>query len=145
MIGMSRKRSGTSERGNATLSVIVIVPAFVLVIGLVVDGAGKFQSADEARWLAQQAARVATQQVDTDAIADGNSPGVNIAAAMTAAENYLALSGVSGSVTQTPDGVRVSVTTVYHTRIMPLVGMTELSSTATVTARIVRGVDSGGP
>jgi Flp pilus assembly protein TadG len=132
------------ERGDSTLIVIILVTVLFLMIGLVVDGAGKYQSSDEARWTAEQAARAAGQQLDLSSAQAGGQPTVAISSAIAAANDSLAAAGATGSVTSTGNGVQVTVTTTYETVFMKIGGVTHLSSTETATARIARGITDGG-
>jgi Flp pilus assembly protein TadG len=140
------RQVGGGEHGNATVAVSLLIPVLLIVIAVVVDGGGKLQSADEARWIAQQAARSATQQVDLGQVQVSDVTSLDAAAATAAAQRVIAASGATGSVTLTPDGqgVTVTVTTTYHSRFLQLLRMGDLASTGTATARIERGVTTGG-
>jgi Flp pilus assembly protein TadG len=140
----TRQHPRESERGSATVVVIGLATVLFLMIGLVIDGGGAMQTRDDARWIAQQAARAAGQHLDVTPLLDGNTPTVSLDVAAAAARAYLDAAGVSGTISQTPDGVQVTVTTIYHTKIVQLFGMKELEQTATATARIARGVPVGG-
>jgi Flp pilus assembly protein TadG len=129
-----------SERGDSTIVGIVIVTALILMIGLVVDGGGKLQSDDQARYAAEQAARAAGQQINVAQAQAGDRPGVNLSQAVSAANSSLAASGVRGTVTSTPTGITVTATATYRTKHLPILGMRELTSTATAEARIARGI-----
>ncbi len=61
------------ERGSITPFFVVFVPALVLIVGLVVDGAGKVQANQQAYSTADGAARAAANAVSGQAIIDGTT------------------------------------------------------------------------
>lgn len=106
------RRAGTRRRlpddaGSVTVVAAVLVPALLLVIALVVDGAGQLRAISRADALAGEAARAAQTALDTR----GSTITIDTSAAVGAARSYLDQTGHTGTVTVTgPDTVRVAVT-----------------------------------
>lgn len=95
------------DTGSITVFVAVLVPALLLVVALVVDGAGQLRTISHADALAAEAARAAETAVDTR----GATITVDAASAAAAARTYLAQTGEPGTVTITgPNTVHVAVT-----------------------------------
>lgn len=127
-----------ADRGDSSLLIIMLAAAVIIAIGIVVDGGGKLRANDTAEYAAQQAARAAGQQINVAAVRDGARPGMSTNAAVAAAQNTLAASGVTGWVSVNGDEVTVTAQTTYKAKILVFLG--ERNSTATATARIARGV-----
>lgn len=126
------------DAGSVTVLVAVLVPALLLVVVLVVDGAGQLRTISRADALAAEAARAAQTAVDTR----GETIVVDTASAVATARSYLAQAGYSGTVTITgPDTVRVTVT-VSDPAVFGLGGS---SHTATGTATAQLGVGTSTP
>ncbi|MCY9783991.1 hypothetical protein KIK06_08810 [Nocardiopsis sp. EMB25] len=126
---MKRDRFGPDD-GQATAFTVVMVSAFVLCLGLVLDGGGLVRSHTQAIALAQEAARVGTQQLDWAAYREGgDSVRLDPAAAAAAARGFLAESGASGTVTVDGDTVTVTTRVSYDFALLPL-GSTTVESTA---------------
>ena len=117
---MTRHSPRRDERGEASLYVLLLVPAMIVMIGLVVDGGQKTHADQTAQTTAVAAARAATDAAATDQLA--GRPGT--ANAVRAASGYLNQVGVTGSVQATAGG-RVSVTTsqTAQTRFLSLIGI----------------------
>ena len=74
-----RERRG--EQGTVSVLVVMCIPALILVLGLVVDTAGKNDERDRAAWTAEQAARAAAEQIDLGAVRQGQPTGYDLDAA----------------------------------------------------------------
>jgi hypothetical protein len=137
-----RLRGRGGERGSVTAFVIVLVTAFIVGAGLVIDGglalAGKTTAEDEA----QQAARTAATALAQGPLRDGQII-VNPGPALADAQAYIAATGDSGTVTL--DGTLIHVRVVHRqqTRILALFGVGEITVTANATARIESGITQG--
>lgn len=134
-------RSGReSEDGAITVFVVALTLALMVVAGLVYDGGRILASRQQARDLADNAARAAAQQVDLDALRAGSPPGLDAAAAEAAARDYLAATGHDGDVIVTGDTVEVTVPITTEMVLLQLAGVEERTVIGTGRARIVRGV-----
>lgn len=144
MIATVRARAtatGGPEDGVATVFVVVITAALLVMAGLVLDGglalSGKTKALDEA----QEAARAGAQALDLGAFRTSGHGTLTPGKAVAAAQSYLAATGDSGtvSVNSATATVTVSVTHVQHTQILGIVGLSTLTSTASATATAEQG------
>ncbi|KDA06948.1 hypothetical protein DC31_00195 [Microbacterium sp. CH12i] len=124
------------EHGSITPMFVVFVPVLVLVIGLVVDGAGKIQANENAQAIASGASRAAANAVASEVIANGGISLDNHRARI-AAIDYIETSGMTGAVTVTGNEIRVTVKTSYDTKFISIVGVTRLPAEASATAEII--------
>jgi len=104
------------------MSMLVVVMA--AAIGIAVDLTGLVNAKQRAFDLAQQAARTGSNQVQVGQAMQGQTPDIDIAAARTAAANYLATAGISGTVTITgPHSLHVHTTATYQPKVLGTVGI----------------------
>lgn len=129
-----------AEDGAITVFVVALTLALMLVAGLVYDGGRILAARQQARDLADNAARAAAQQVDLDGLRAGALPSLDAGAAEYAAEAYLATVGHEGDVTVTGDAVEVTVSITTEMALLQLAGIGQRTVTGTGQARIVRGV-----
>jgi hypothetical protein len=116
--------------------------ALLLMVGLVVDGAGRMRAAGRADRLAGEAARAAVEAVETR----GRTLMLNRPAAVAAATAYLRSAGVTGTVTVVgPRTVRVTVTVPGSYLILGLVGAGGYHLSGSADATTVVGVDGDMP
>lgn len=128
---MNVTRGRPHDAGSVTVLAAVLIPALLLVIALVVDGAGQLRAISRADALAAEAARAAQTALDTR----GRTVTVDRAAAVAAARSYLDQAGHTGRITVSgPDTVTVSVTVTVPAAI-GLAGPTH-TATGTATARL---------
>jgi Flp pilus assembly protein TadG len=127
-----------TERGNITLPLLILVAAFILFVGLVVDGSGQVQAGDRASQLAQSAARAATNSLTGEAIATGGLQ-LDPVRARTVALAYLTGPGVSGDATVTGNTVTVDVTVQYTTIFLSIIGINALDGSGTASAQLIDG------
>jgi hypothetical protein len=115
---------------------VVAVPA---MIGLSVDGGGKVRTLERADNLASEAARAAGQAILAPQAIAGGDKVLDTTAAIAAAQTYLTAAGVTGTVNVSPDRkhVTVTVTIVYDTVFLGLVGIDTLTATRQATAVLV--------
>lgn len=126
------------ERGNLTLALIILVVGVMLMIGLVVDGAGKIQAGERANQLASSAARVAANSLTGNVIATGSLQLDGIAA-QNAALTYLAAAGVDGTAFVVNNTVTVTATDDYDTVFLSIVGINTLTGRGTASAQLING------
>jgi Flp pilus assembly protein TadG len=124
------------ERGSITPMFVVFVPALVLIIGLVVDGAGKIQANENAQAIAAGASRSAANAVASQIVTNG---GVSLdnTRARNAALDYIDAAGMTGIVTVTGTQITVTVETNYSTKFVSIIGITSLPAEATASAEII--------
>lgn len=124
------------EQGSITPLFVVFVPALILVIGLVVDGAGKIQANENAQAIASGASRAAANAVASEVIVNGGLS-LDNHRAQIAARDYIEAAGMTGSVTVTGNEIHVTVETTYATKFISIVGVTTLPAEASATAEII--------
>ena len=117
---MSRRPPARNERGQTSMFVLLLLPALIIMIGLVVDGGQKTRADQAAQTAAVAAARAATDAASTEQL--GGRPGT--ASAARAARSYLSQAGVTGTV-QVAGGGRVTITTssTVPTQFLSLIGI----------------------
>ena len=121
------------DKGIATIWTAVVAGACLLMVGLVLDGGTILRARSTSYDLAGGAARVATQQLDQDALARGDVI-VDPDAGRSAARAWLADRGVTGVVTVDGDTVTVAVRRHVDLQILQPVSV-EVEETATAQAR----------
>ena len=122
------------DGGSITLTLVVMVTALLVAVGLVVDGGAKLRAVQQATAAAGEAARAAAQQVNVAQVQAAGSARLDAAAARRAAQDTLAEAGVEGSVTVTSGSVSVNATVTRPTVFLSLVGIGSLSGTGAASA-----------
>jgi len=132
------RREGRGEQGAVSVLVVMCIPALILVLGLVVDTAGKNDERDRTAWTAEQAARAAAEQIDLGAVREGQPTGYDLGAAQAAAQRVLSVAGMTGTMRLTDDGqVAVTATSQYQPVILLMIGH---GVTQTATVRVAQGI-----
>ncbi|MEU8045712.1 TadE/TadG family type IV pilus assembly protein [Micromonospora echinofusca] len=118
-----RRRLGNDD-GRVTIWFAVLAPAFLALIGLVVDGGAKVRAYQRADNIAAEAARAGGQAIKAGQAIDGGTKEIDPSVAATAVQAYLDdLDGVTGTVTV--DGAQqltVTVTVPYNPILLDLFG-----------------------
>lgn len=131
--------TGSAQDGFVTVFTVIIVAALLVLAGLVFDGGramdGRVTALDEA----QEAARAGAQQIDLPTFRATGTAILNDNAAITAAENYIAATGDTGTATVAGDTVTVTVTHIEPTQILSMIGIGSLTENATATATAEQG------
>lgn len=127
-------RQTSEETGTITAFVAVVAFALVMVAGMAYDGGQVISAHNSARNDAEQAARAGAQQIDLTHLRQTNEPRLDPARAESAALDYLAQSGATGTVAVSDASVTVTVTRVQPLRILP---GTDRTITVTETAKAV--------
>lgn len=126
-----------NERGSVSLLMVVLSLGLLLSVGLVVDGGAKIRAVQQADRVAAEAARAATQQVDTAAVLRGTGAALSPAAATAAGRAVLEAAGATGTVTPGPGGsVEVTASITRPTIFLGLVGVPEVTGTGRAQARL---------
>jgi len=120
-----------SDTGSITAMTATVVAGFVMMLALVVGGGAVLRARTDAFGTAAAAARAGAQQLDEDALAQGDVV-IDTANAEAAAQGYLAAQGADGTVSIAGADV---VVTVNETVAIPQLGQSvTISATATVSA-----------
>ena len=132
-----RDETGATAIWMALASVMMIV-----VVGLAIDLTGQVHAQQRLHDVAVQAARAGGQAVDPAKAIPGQDAAINPSAAVSAANSFLAQSGVSGNV-QVTAGNKLTVTTqaTYGTKVLSIIGINSLSVEAKAEARLARVVE----
>ncbi|MDG4858238.1 pilus assembly protein TadG-related protein [Streptomyces sp. T-3] len=126
------------DRGQATAFVVVILMGLWLFAGIVVDGGLALAAKVQALDTAQEAARTGAQHIDLEQLRSGNEVHLLAGPAETAARDYVAATGATGSVTVRGNEVAVRVMRHQRTQILQLIGVTTLDVAAQATVRAER-------
>jgi Flp pilus assembly protein TadG len=127
------------DEGRIALLVVVLTFAVLVMIGLSVDGGGKLRALQRADRIASEAARAAGQAIAAPQAIRGGDKVVDPAAAAEAAQSYLGDAGVTGSVAISEDRKRITVTVtiVYDTVFLGLIGIDSLPATRQASAVVI--------
>lgn len=133
---------GDRERGSVSIWLATASLVMIILVGLAVDLGGQVHTQQRARDLAAQAARVGGEQVLAGPAIRGQGVQVDTGAAKSAARDYLAAAGVSGSATiQGGDTLLITTTDTYQTTFLSIIGLNRMTVTGHASARIIRAVD----
>ena len=124
----------SDERGSLAVWTALVMPAFILCVGLGVDFSSHAAAEQEARAVAQEAARAGGQYLS---VRDGRAR-PDAVRAERAATDYLAASSLAGSASVSSDGtITVRVAGTHPTRFLSMIGINSLPVSATGTAQVV--------
>ena len=133
-----------SETGQAMAWVAVMLPLFLSVVGLAIDGGTVFDARRELQNVADSAARAGATQIDQTVYrqSSGSTVVLDQAAAHQAAAQYISSQGQSFSATITVGSktVVVQVSRSVHTSFLGLVGISTVHITATAPAAARFGI-----
>ncbi|MFT4261948.1 MAG: pilus assembly protein TadG-related protein [Nocardioides sp.] len=135
---MSTRRT-RDERGSISIWMVTASFVMIVLVGLAVDLGGQVQAKERAHDIAAEAARTGGEQVQAAPAIEGQYLAVDTTAAKKAAEDYLAASGVTGTVTVTGGNtITVDVTDVYEPKFLSIIGVGNLTVTSSASARLIR-------
>ena len=139
-------RSRLSEdRGSILLFVAVLVPALLVMCGLVVDGGGKIWAKQRASSAASEAARAGGQAIVGPDAVRGLTPTIDSSAAVAAARKYLRAAGVQGTATITGrQTLTVTATATHKPLFLSMIGIGEMTVTSSSSARLASGIRNEG-
>lgn len=139
LLHRSTNRTRGTERGSVSVLLASGTLAMVIIIGLAVDLGGHVHSLQHARSVAGQAARAGGQHLVPGEAIRGQTPRADVHAAAAAAYQYLQAAGVPGEVSiPSQDTVMVTVTDVYDTKFLGIIGIEQMSVTGSGQSRMVR-------
>ena len=131
-----------ADHGQVTGFAVVMVVAVIALAGLVLDGGLAVAAKADAFADAQGAARAGAQRLDLALYRATGQIRLDPTAAAAAARSWLASAGATGTVSATPQQVRVEVTAAAKTQLLSVVGVGSITVHATATAVAVRS-DTG--
>ena len=134
------------DRGALSIFTVIITLAVVVFFGAIIDFGQKLDARHDANIAAEEAARAGAGHVDVDrAYARGGTFVIDRDAAVRAAQQYLRVSGYTGTVTPLDDRrIRVHVDISRRAIFLPLIGITTLHVRADAVADLVTGVEGEG-
>lgn len=137
------------DAGQAIVWVAVMLPLFLAVVGLTIDGGIVFGARRELQNVADSAARAGAMQVDQRAYREsaGRQVVLDAGAAQDVALTYVAgqRGGLAVAVSVEPQAVNVRVERDVPTSFLRLVGIQSAHVAATAAAEPRSGIDRGNP
>ncbi|MGO1383937.1 MAG: TadE/TadG family type IV pilus assembly protein [Arachnia sp.] len=123
-----------NERGSLAVWTALVMPAFILCVGLGVDLSGHAAAEQEARAVAQEAARAGGQYL----LVDQGRVRPATTRAERAANGYVAATSLTSTTSAGIDGrITVTVSGRHPTQFLSMIGINSLPLTAVGTARVV--------
>jgi Flp pilus assembly protein TadG len=129
------------DHGRVSVYFAIALTALVVLIGLTVDGSGRFRMMQRADNIAAEAARAGGQALDAGQAISGGAKVVDPVLAAAAAQAYLASADVTGTVQIAADRqhLTVTVTIPYTTVMLSYIGIDQLTVTGRATATLLTG------
>lgn len=129
------------DDGRISLFLAVLAVGIIAMIGLAVDVGAKMRALERADNYAQEAARTGAQAIRIPDAVQGGAKRIDPAAAVAAANQYLATAGVTGTVTVGAGGTELTVTVTIRepTVALNIIGITSFDVTSTATATLLTG------
>ena len=135
------------DAGQAIVWVAVMLPLFLAVIGLSIDGGLVFDARRELQNVVDAAARAGAMQIDERVYREsfGQRVVLDPGAAQAAAIDYIGMQPghLSAFVSAEPQGVRVDAARDVPTSFLRLVGIETARVTATAVAEVRHGIERG--
>ena len=139
---MRRAQKGCSsdETGSILIMLPILVVGLFLMLGVIIDGAGRVKALQNAHTVAAQAARQAGQQIDGGALQLDGRAEVNATASVAKAKSFLRRSDMRGSVTINPARTRITVsaTNQYRPVFLSFFGFGPVDLTGSAEAQLKR-------
>lgn len=133
----------TPDRGSGIAAYMVAMAVVLFAFaGLVLDGGAALTARGQAADTAQQAARAGADALDVGSLRSGVLR-ADSAAAVAAAQAVLSAAGVDGQVGVAGSQVTVTAHVTRPTAILSMVGIGEVSGTATYSAFPLHGTTTG--
>jgi hypothetical protein len=125
-----------NQRGmSLSAFIVVLLPALVVMIGLVVDGGAQAAGERQAQWVAAAAARAACDQTAASRV---NGAQANTALAVSLAKATIAAEpGVTGQVQIIDRNVVVHTQVWVPTTMLGIIGIDHLTASGSAEARLV--------
>lgn len=149
-VGRERKQrphaGGGARPGQALLWVAIMLPVFLAIVGLAIDGGALFAARRQAQNAADAAARAGAQEIDIARYRATGEITLDRTMARYVARQYAEGRGESGATVDTADTqVIVTVSRDVPLSFLKLVGLSRVSIAATAIAQPFYGIDQGQP
>lgn len=135
-----RALSANGDRGSVSLLAVIVALGLIVMIGLVYDGGRALAARAQATGIANEAARAGADQLDTAYLRATGITRLDPGAAHTAAADWIAAAGHTGTITASTTEVTVTVTIETPTQLLTAVGIGSITVDAEATARPRIGV-----
>lgn len=139
---MTRLRQlSRGDDGRVSVYFAIALTALIVIIGLTVDGSGRFRMMQRADSIAAEAARAGGQALDAGQAISGGAKVVDPELAVSAAQAYLTSADVTGTVAIAADRqhLTVTVTIPYNTVMLSYIGIDQVTVSGHATAQLVTG------
>ncbi len=144
--GQCPQRADRGQPGQALLWVALMLPLFLAIIGLALDGGALFAARRQVQNVADGAARAGAQQIDIPHYRATGEIALDRSLARYVARQYIAGSGELEATIDTADTqVIVAVRREVPLSFLKLVGVSHASIGATAVARPFYGIEEGRP
>jgi len=131
---------GRRERGSVTLFIAAVVPALLLLFGMVYDLGGALRDRQQATGLAEESARAGAGALNSSGYRSGGAVSVAAGTAEAAASGYLHAAGATGTVGLSgPAVLHVTVTTAHPTSVLRVLGIDTITVRGQATANLETG------
>ena len=139
------RRRPTSDAGQITAFVVVMMAALILLAGLVLDGGLTLAARERALGEAQEAARAGAQAINLAVYRQDGTLMLTPGQAAAYARGYLTGIGAAGTASATANAVTVTVTIVQPMQILDAAGLSAITVHATATATPELGINGELP
>jgi len=129
-----------SDRGSATVWMVMGTVIVLSVCGLVFDGGLMISAKQQATGEAEAAARAGAQGVSLGAVYTTGPQRVDPVAAANQANSFIAHNGWTGSASADAQSVTVTITRTQHLTFLTMFGLGTRTITATATAQPAHGL-----
>jgi Flp pilus assembly protein TadG len=140
-----RWRSGANQNGQVIVWVAVMLPLFLSVVGLAIDGGLAFNARRDLQHVADAAARAGAMQIDEQRYrqSGGATVVLDLASARQVATAYVMTQDaqLGATITVEPQRAVVEVSREIPTSFLRVVGITTVRITAAATAEVRYGIE----
>ncbi len=126
------------DEGRVSVFFAIALTAVIVIIGMTVDGSGRYREIERADNIAAEAARAGGQAIYAGQAISGGAKVVDPQLAQQAAQAYLRSAGVTGEV-RVIDGQHLTVTVfiTYNTVMLSCIGIAQVRVSGHATAQLV--------
>lgn len=118
-------KAQNSEAGGGSPTIIIMLIVLIVgLVGLVVDGGGKYQADQQAAAIAQSAARAGVNSAASPELPTNGPVTIYANQAVASARQYLQAAGVTGDVTINGNTVTVIARKDYKTKLISMIAPT---------------------
>lgn len=137
---MSRAQAARSadDAGSILIMLPILTVGLFMMLGLVIDGAGRVRALQNAHSVAAQAARQAGQQIDGGALQLDGKTRINTTSGVAKAKSFLRRAGMRGEVSVNPARTRITVNAKnrYRPVFLSLFGFGSVEMTGSADAQL---------